>query len=86
MTYSNGNRIHVKIVPNITEYVDRGYLNILDTNNTYFDYDSDIDNDWFDIKFPKGSPVPRSNVRRRKRMSTRLKRPGFLRVLHSKES
>ena len=83
MTYSNRILFYGKISPNITEYADRGYLNLLDSNSTYFDYDCDIDDDWFDMKFPKGSPVPRSNVRRHRRVPIRLKRRGFLRAVDS---
>jgi len=58
------------IVPDMAEYAERGYLNLLDTNNTFFDYDTELDEDWYDLDFVKGAPLPGPRRRRYGKAST----------------
>ncbi len=54
------------IRPDIKSYAERGYLNILDTNNTYFDYDMELDDLWLDLDFPRRPPLRRLPRQRRR--------------------
>jgi hypothetical protein len=62
---------HTLISPALAECAERGYRDILDTNSTYFDYDTEIDEDWYALDFVRGSPGLRTTRQRQGRGAAR---------------
>ncbi len=53
------------VIRDVFEQADRGYLKVLDTNSTFFDYDAEVDEMLLDLDFRTSRSSCRTTARRR---------------------